>query len=214
MRNVLADLAVESEAATVGAMRLARAYDEAHAGDEHATELERLATPVLKYWICKRAPAHAVEALECLGGNGYVEESGMPRLYREAPLASIWEGSGNVQCLDVLRAMARSPQPLEAFFAEVDEAAGADAAPRRRAPPSCATELADPEAARGARPAGRRADGARAPGLAAGPLRRPGGRRRVLRLAPGRRLRAAPSARCRRASTSSAIIERHAAVAA
>jgi putative acyl-CoA dehydrogenase len=128
MQNVLADLCVESEAATVSAMWLARAFDEAHAGDEGAVERRRLATPVLKYWTCKRAPAHAVEALECLGGNGYVEESGMPRLYRESPLGSIWEGSGNVQCLDVLRAMARNPQSVEAFFAEVAEAG--DAEPR------------------------------------------------------------------------------------
>jgi putative acyl-CoA dehydrogenase len=127
MQNVLADLAIESEAATVSALRLARAYDEAIAGDEQAEQLKRLANAVLKYWICKRGPAHAAEALECLGGNGYVEESGMPRLYRESPLASIWEGSGNVQCLDVLRGMAKSPTSLEAFFAEVDEAAGADA---------------------------------------------------------------------------------------
>ena len=101
MRNVLADLCVESEAATVSAMRLARSYDEVAAGEEEAIEFRRLANPVLKYWLCKRAPAHAVECLECLGGNGYVEESGMPRLFRESPLASIWEGSGNVQCLDV-----------------------------------------------------------------------------------------------------------------
>ena len=126
MQNVLADLAVESEAATISALRLARAYDEALAGDERAAQLKRIANAVLKYWICKRGPAHAVEALECFGGNGYVEESGMPRLYREIPLASIWEGSGNVQALDVLRAMARSPQAVETFFAEVDEAAGAD----------------------------------------------------------------------------------------
>jgi putative acyl-CoA dehydrogenase len=126
MRNVLADLCVESEAATVSAMRLARSYDEAARGDEGAIEFRRLANAVLKYWICKRGPAHAVEALECLGGNGYVEESGMPRLYRESPLASIWEGSGNVQCLDVLRAMARSPRSVEAFFAELEEAAGAE----------------------------------------------------------------------------------------
>jgi putative acyl-CoA dehydrogenase len=119
MRNVLADLSVESEAATVSAMRLARAFDE-------DGEFRRLATPVLKYWICKRGPAHAVEALECFGGNGYVEESGMPRLYREMPLSSIWEGSGNVQCLDVLRAVARSPESVEAVFAEVDEAGGAE----------------------------------------------------------------------------------------
>ncbi len=126
MRNVLADLALESEMATIGAMRLARAYDESIGGDEGATQFKRIANAVLKYWVCKRAPVHAGEALECLGGNGYVEESGMPRLYREAPLNSIWEGSGNVQCLDVLRAMARGPQALEAFFAEVDEGAGAD----------------------------------------------------------------------------------------
>ncbi len=126
MRNVLADLAIESEAATVAAMRLARAYDEAAAGDEQAFELRRLANAVLKYWISKRAPGHAAEALECFGGNGFVEDSGMPRLYRESPLNSIWEGSGNVQCLDVLRGMAKNPAALEAFFAEVEEAAGAD----------------------------------------------------------------------------------------
>jgi putative acyl-CoA dehydrogenase len=126
MQNVLADLAIESEAATVAALRLARAYDEAAAGDERAAELRRLANAVLKYWTTKRAPAHAAEALECFGGNGYVEESGMPRLYRETPLNSIWEGSGNVQCLDVLRGMAKNPAALEAFFAEVDEARGAD----------------------------------------------------------------------------------------
>jgi len=126
MRNVLADLCVESEAATIAAMRLARAYDEVAAGDEDAREFRRLANAVLKYWMCKRQPWHAVECLECFGGNGYVEESGMPRLYREAPLASIWEGSGNVQCLDVLRAMVKNPASVEAFFAEVLEGAGAE----------------------------------------------------------------------------------------
>jgi putative acyl-CoA dehydrogenase len=126
MRNVLADLCVESEAATISSLRLARAYDESIAGDEQATEFKRIANAVLKYWICKRGPAHAIEALECLGGNGYVEESGMPRLVRESPLASIWEGSGNVQCLDVLRAMARNQRSVEAYFTEVDEAGGAD----------------------------------------------------------------------------------------
>jgi putative acyl-CoA dehydrogenase len=125
MRNVLADLAVESEAATVTAMRLAQAYDDAP-GDEQETLFKRLATAVAKYWICKRGPVHAGEALECFGGNGYVEESGMPRLYREMPLSSIWEGSGNVICLDVLRAIVRSPESLDAFLAEVDVAAGAD----------------------------------------------------------------------------------------
>jgi putative acyl-CoA dehydrogenase len=126
MQNVLADLAVESEAATVSSMRLARAFDEAAAGDETAIEFRRVATPVLKYWICKRAPSHAVEALECLGGNGYVEESGMPRLFRESPLQSIWEGSGNVQCLDLLRAMARNPRGLEVLLAEIDDGAAAE----------------------------------------------------------------------------------------
>jgi putative acyl-CoA dehydrogenase len=126
MRNVLADLCVESEAATISAMRLARAYDEALAGDEQAQSLKRVANAVLKYWICKRAPYHAVECLECFGGNGYVEESGMPRLFRESPLNSIWEGSGNVQCLDVLRAMVKSPASVEAFFAEVLEGAGTE----------------------------------------------------------------------------------------
>jgi putative acyl-CoA dehydrogenase len=138
MRNVLADLAIESEAATIGALRLARSYDEAIAGDEEAQSFRRVANAVLKYWVCKRAVVHAGEALECLGGNGYVEESGMPRLFRESPLNSIWEGSGNVQCLDVLRAMVKSPASLEAFFAEVQE--GAVAEPRLAA---FATDLRD-----------------------------------------------------------------------
>jgi putative acyl-CoA dehydrogenase len=125
MQNVLADLCVESEAATVTAMRLARAYDNA-ADDEQETLFKRLGTAVSKFWICKRGPVHAVEALECLGGNGYIEESGMPRLYREMPLNSIWEGSGNVISLDVLRAMARTPAALDALFGEIDEAAGAE----------------------------------------------------------------------------------------
>jgi putative acyl-CoA dehydrogenase len=126
MQNVLADLCVESEAATISALRLARAYDEVAAGDEDARDFRRLANAVLKYWICKRGPMHAVEALECLGGNGYVEDSGMPRLYRESPLSSIWEGSGNVQCLDVLRAMIRHPEALEALFAEIAEGGAAE----------------------------------------------------------------------------------------
>ena len=135
MRNVLADLCLESEAATALAMRLARAYDEAGAESPTGGEAElsdahlfkRLATAVGKYWVCKRAPNHAFESLECLGGNGYVEESGMPRLYREAPLASIWEGSGNVMSLDVLRALVKTPRALEVFIAELREAQGADA---------------------------------------------------------------------------------------
>jgi putative acyl-CoA dehydrogenase len=144
MVNVLADLAIESEAATAVALRLARAYDEAP-DDPNADAFKRLATAIAKYHVCKRAPGHAFEALECLGGNGYVEASGMPRLYREAPLASIWEGSGNVMALDVLRALARSPEALDAFFAEVDEASGAD--PRFDAfTAATRAELSDPEA--------------------------------------------------------------------
>ena len=188
MRNVLADLCVESEAATVAAMRLARAYDEVAAGDEEAADFRRLANAVLKYWICKRAPSHAVECLECLGGNGYVEESGMPRLYREAPLASIWEGSGNVQCLDVLRAMVKSPASVDAFFAEVLEGAGAE--PKLDAYVSSLRER-DPRRHRDdpvPRPPHSREDGGRPAGFAPGPLRRPRRRRRLLRLPPLRRL--------------------------
>jgi putative acyl-CoA dehydrogenase len=121
MRNVLADLAVESEAATVSAMRVARSYDE-----PSAVAFRRFATAVMKYWVCKRAPGHAAEALECLGGNGFVEDSGMPLLYRDAPLNSIWEGSGNVAALDVLRAMVKEPEALPAFLAECELARGAD----------------------------------------------------------------------------------------
>ena len=123
MQNVLADLCVESEAATVTMMRLAAAYDAA-ADDQHEAALKRNGTAIAKYWICKRWPAHAAESLECLGGNGYVEDSGLPRLYREAPVLSIWEGSGNVICLDVLRVLTKEPDTLGAFFAEVDQAAG------------------------------------------------------------------------------------------
>ena len=119
MQNVLADLALESEAATTLMMRLAGAVDRAWSGDPQEQAFKRLAVTVGKYWVTKRAPVFAGEALECLGGNGYVEESGMPRLYREAPLNSVWEGSGNVNALDVLRAMAREPESVEAFFAEV-----------------------------------------------------------------------------------------------
>jgi putative acyl-CoA dehydrogenase len=126
MAGVLADLAIESEAATMAAFRLAGATDRAVRGDGQETAFRRLALAVTKYWVCKRAPAHAAEALECLGGNGYVEESGMPRLYREAPLQSIWEGSGNVAALDALRALTRQPETAEALFAELDLAAGAD----------------------------------------------------------------------------------------
>ena len=147
MAAVLADLAIESEATTMAAFRLAGATDRAARGDAQEAAFRRLALAATKYWACKRAPAHAAEALECLGGNGYVEESGMPRLYREAPLASIWEGSGNVAALDALRALTRQPETAEAFFAELEQAAGADrrldqAAVRLR------KELADPSEAR------------------------------------------------------------------
>jgi putative acyl-CoA dehydrogenase len=125
MRAVLADLVVESEAATALSLRLARSFDQ-KGDDEHERLLARLAMPVAKYWLCKRAPAHAAEALECLGGAGYVEESGLPRLFRESPLNGIWEGSGNVQCLDVLRAMTRAPESVEAYLAEVAPAEAAD----------------------------------------------------------------------------------------
>jgi putative acyl-CoA dehydrogenase len=125
MRNVLADLALESEAATAAALRLARSYDAAP-HDEAERGFARIATAVAKYWICKRAPAMIAEAMECLGGNGYVEESALPRLYREAPVNAIWEGSGNVICLDVLRAMVREPASLPALLAELRAARGAD----------------------------------------------------------------------------------------
>ncbi len=128
MANVLADLTLESQAATALAVRLAGAADRAARGDAAEAALLRLALPAVKYWVCKRFPAHAVEALECLGGNGYVEESGLPRIYREAPLNSIWEGSGNVTSLDVLRALARTEGAAGALLAELGAAAGADAA--------------------------------------------------------------------------------------
>jgi len=125
MRNVLADLALESEAATALAMRLAAAFDaQADAG---STLLRRILTPAAKYWICRRGPAIAAEAMEVLGGNGYIEEGPMPRLYRQMPLNSIWEGSGNVICLDVLRAIARQPECVDALDAEIAPALGRDA---------------------------------------------------------------------------------------
>jgi putative acyl-CoA dehydrogenase len=126
MVNVLADLAVESEAATTVVMRLAGAVDRAVRGDAAETALRRVGLAVTKYWLCKRFATHAAEALECLGGNGYIEDSGMPRLYREAPLVSIWEGSGNVAALDTLRAMVREPDAVEAFFGELELATGVD----------------------------------------------------------------------------------------
>ena len=124
MQNVVADLAVESEAATALALRLAAAVD--RPGDAHEVALRRIALPLAKFWVCKRTPFMVAEALECLGGNGYVEESGMPLLFRESPLNSVWEGSGNVNALDVLRALSREPEVLEAWITEVGAARGED----------------------------------------------------------------------------------------
>ncbi|QIP83242.1 DNA alkylation response protein [Streptomyces sp. Tu 2975] len=126
MRNVIADLSLESEAATTLALRLAGAADRAQRGDAQERAFLRLATAVGKYWVCKRQPVAVAEALECLGGNGYDEASGMPRLYREAPLNGIWEGSGNVNALDMLRALTREPDSLDAFHTEIEAATGAD----------------------------------------------------------------------------------------
>ena len=125
MRNVLADLSLEAEAALVLSLRVARAVDAAPA-DEAEAAFARIATAVGKYWICRRAAAFVAEALECLGGNGYVEEAILARLYRQAPLNSIWEGSGNIQCLDVLRALSREPATGQAVLAELEAAAGMD----------------------------------------------------------------------------------------
>ena len=139
MRNVLADLALESEAATTLALRLAAAYDD---GGEQERAFLRLAVPAAKYWITKRCAPVAVEAAECLGGNGYVEESGLPRLVRESPLNSVWEGAGNVQALDVLRALRREPDALDACLTEIGRAHGADHR-LDRAVKDLFTELAD-----------------------------------------------------------------------
>jgi putative acyl-CoA dehydrogenase len=122
MQNVLADLVLESEGAVAMMMRMARAMDSR--ADEHEDLLARLATAVGKYWICKRTPNHAYEAMECIGGSGVMEDSMMPRLFRESPVNAIWEGSGNVQCLDVLRAMQKTPAVVEAFFQELKLARG------------------------------------------------------------------------------------------
>ncbi|HYZ26299.1 MAG TPA: isovaleryl-CoA dehydrogenase [Geminicoccaceae bacterium] len=125
MRNVLADLALEVEGASALVMRLARAFDNSEQSPAERS-FARLATAIVKYWVCKRAPGVVAEALECLGGNGYIEESILPRLYREAPVNSIWEGAGNIVCLDVLRAIAHEPDSLEALLAELQRARGAD----------------------------------------------------------------------------------------
>ncbi|KZZ29865.1 hypothetical protein A3752_02930 [Oleiphilus sp. HI0081] len=123
MQNVLADLIIEHEAATALSMRMARALD---LSSEHEQEkhLVRMGTAIGKYWICKRAPGHAYEAMECIGGSGVMEDSIMPRLFRESPVNSIWEGSGNVQCLDMLRATRRNPESLQAFLTELHTVEG------------------------------------------------------------------------------------------
>ncbi|HEV3239034.1 MAG TPA: isovaleryl-CoA dehydrogenase [Casimicrobiaceae bacterium] len=166
MQNVLADLMLESDAATALALRLARAFESAATDRESA--FARLATPAVKYWVCKRAPAVVAEALEVLGGNGYVEESALPRAYREAPLNSIWEGSGNVMCLDVLRAARREPAAIEALLSELAAAGGAEVRFDRHLA-ALATALRDPGAAE--RDA-RRIAGGIATGLAAALLLR------------------------------------------
>ena len=196
MRQVLADLAVESEAATLTMLRLAAAYD---AGDD---VFSRLATAVGKYWCCKRTPMFAAEALECFGGNGYVETGPMARLFRESPLNGIWEGSGNVIALDVLRAITREPDSLTAVLAEIEDG------DRRR----CPLRPVRRRSPRRARPAGRRRTASQGPtahraprpgaaGLAAAALLSGGGRRRLLRLAPGRCRRADVRRPPRRPST-------------
>ena len=126
MRNVLADLVLENEGSLALTMRVARALDR-RGDDAHEELFARIATPVGKYWICKRTPGHAYEAMECIGGSGVMEDSPMPRLFRESPINAIWEGSGNVQCLDVLRAMGRTPQVTGALFAELARTRGANA---------------------------------------------------------------------------------------
>jgi len=125
MQNVLADLVLEHEGSLALTLRLARAMD--HRSDAHEDALVRLVTSVGKYWICKRTPQHAYEAMECIGGSGVMEDGPFPRLYREAPVNAIWEGSGNVQCLDMLRAAHRTPAVVDAFFAELARSRGADA---------------------------------------------------------------------------------------
>lgn len=127
MRNVIADLAVEAEASTTVALWLAELTDAAEAGDERAALLRRLGLAVSKYYVCKRGPMHVAEAMECLGGNGYVEASRFPRLFRESPLTSIWEGSGNVAALDALRAVAKHPDSLAVLIDELRQSAGTDA---------------------------------------------------------------------------------------
>jgi putative acyl-CoA dehydrogenase len=148
MQNVLADLALETEAAALLAFRLAGAFDRSK-DNESERQLVRLMTPVAKYWLCKRLPPLVLEAMECLGGNGYVEEAPLARLYREAPLNGIWEGSGNVICLDVLRSLQKEPGSVEALLREVDR--GGQSLGKWVAPaltPLMGPEAAEPQARR------------------------------------------------------------------
>ena len=185
MRNVLADLAVEAEAATMLAMRMAGATDAVVRGDERETMLRRIGLAAGKYWVCKRATPHAGEAMECLGGNGYVEESGMPRLYREAPLMGIWEGSGNVSALDTLRAMATRPECVEVLFDELvsnRRPGSPPGRPRRRAAAGAGGPRDHPVPS----PQGRRGHQPGAAGFAAGAPRTSRCRRGVPRDPDGR----------------------------
>jgi putative acyl-CoA dehydrogenase len=125
MQNVLADLVLESEGSIALSMRVARALDSR--ASQHEDALVRLCTAVGKYWICKRTPQHAYEAMECIGGSGVMEDGPFPRLFRESPINAIWEGSGNVQCLDVLRALHKTPAVLDALYAELRKAHGGNA---------------------------------------------------------------------------------------
>ena len=185
MINVLADLAVESEAATTLALRLAAAVDRPN--DAHEQALRRIGLALGKFWVCKRTPFMVAEALECLGGNGYVEESGMPLLFRESPLNSIWEGSGNVNALDVLRALRREPETPERLDhrGRRRPRRGRPARHRGRGRPHRARR---PHRRRAPRPPHHRPDGRVPAGCPAGASRRPGRGRRVLRLPPRRRL--------------------------
>ena len=185
MRNVLADLAVEAEAATIVAMRMAGATDRAVRGDERESLFRRIGLAASKYWVCKRATGHAAEAMECLGGNGYVEESGMPRLYREAPLMGIWEGSGNVSALDTLRAMATRPESIDVLVRRTRQehrpgpAAGC---PHRRAQATVRRPREHPVPG----PQGYRGHRSGVAGLAAGAARASSRRRSVPRHPDGR----------------------------
>jgi putative acyl-CoA dehydrogenase len=148
MQNVLADLALESEAATAFALRVARCFDEA--GDPAQALLARILTPAGKYWVCKRGPMFGAEAMEVMGGNGYVEDAPLARLYREFPVNSIWEGSGNVMCLDLLRAFGKTPDALQALQAELELALGRDATYDAQVQ-ALVADLALPQQAYGAR---------------------------------------------------------------